>query len=287
MKDLPIGMFDSGLGGLTVMQQIVRALPYEDILYFGDTARLPYGEKSPETVVRYSLENAAFLIQKQIKMLIVACNTASAHALAKLQERLSIPVIGVLIPGAESAVKTSRTGRIGVLGTKGTIASQAYEKAILNEDPLCCPTSVACPLFVPLVEEGWTLHPAARLIVQEYLKPIIEAKVDTLLLGCTHYPFLKDLIRSEIGDQVAIVDSADSCAQKVLELLLSMRLQKESGKPSVHRFFVSDDPKRFQSVGSGFLGRAIQHVELVSLPEIVSFPIPLPVPVPMPVPDLI
>lgn len=263
MEDHSIGMFDSGLGGLTVMQQLIRVLPHENVIYFGDTARLPYGAKSPETIVRYSIENAIFLIQKNIKILIIACNTASAHALESLQQIFNIPVIGVIEPGAESAVKATKTGRIGVLGTKGTISSMSYQKAILQLAPKAEVFPIACPLFVPLVEENYVDHPATRLMVQEYLKPLKEYHIDTLLLGCTHYPLLKDLIRNEIGKEITIVDSATSCAEKVLSMLSKEGLQKTGKTQANYRYFVSDDPKKFQILGSSFLGWPIHHVESV------------------------
>lgn len=259
VADNPIGMWDSGLGGLTVMQQHVRVLPHEDIIYFGDTARLPYGGKSPETIVRYSIENSIFLIQKNIKMLVVACNTASAHALESLQQIFSIPVVGVIDPGAEVAVQSSRHGRIGVLGTKGTIHSQSYQRAILQKAPKAQVFPVACPLFVPLVEEDCLKHPAARLIVQEYLKPLREQRIDTLLLGCTHYPLLEALIREEVGDDVVIVDSATSCAEKVSGMLVRDGLKCDV-RQSAYQYFVSDDPEKFRVLGSAFLGRPIEKV---------------------------
>lgn len=262
MKDLPLGMFDSGLGGLTVMQQIVRLLPHEDVVYFGDTARLPYGAKSPETIIRYSIENTQFLIQKNIKMMVVACNTASAHALENLQQKFSLPMLGVVSPGAESAVQTTQNGRIGVLGTKGTIHSQSYQRAIHRLDSKVEVFPAACPLFVPLVEEGCIDHPAACLIVREYLHPLKEKGVDTLLLGCTHYPLLEELIRAEMGGDVRIVDSAISCAQKVSELLLKSGLERSSKKQAAYQYYVSDDPERFEVLGSAFLGRPIKDVSL-------------------------
>lgn len=260
MKEHPIGMFDSGLGGLTVVQQVVRMLPHEDIVYFGDTARLPYGTKSPETVIRYSIENSNFLIRKNIKMLIVACNTASAHALEHLQQKFSLPVIGVIEPGADSAVRATKSGRIGVLGTNGTICSQTYQRAILKRAPKTQVFPVACPLFVPFVEENCIDHPAMRLIVAEYLKPLKESKIDTLLLGCTHYPLLKELIQREVGEEVAIVDSGLSCAEKVAEMLFNEGLRRTEGKVATHHYYVSDDPKKFQLLGSSFLGMPIGKV---------------------------
>jgi len=258
MKPRSIGLFDSGVGGLTVMKQLLRILPDESLIYYADTARLPYGEKSRETIIRYSIENAIFLLEKDIKMLVVACNTATAHALEKLQHIFKVPVIGTIEPGAKHAVEVSRQGRIAVLGTKGTIKSQCYQEAILKGNPDAFVLPIACPLFVPLVEEQYFSHPATRLIVQEYLKPIKEQRIDTILLGCTHYPLLKDLIQQEVGSDIAIIDSATACAQKVASLLA----EKSSTGPT-YRYYVSDDPVKFQKMGQTFLGIAIDHVESV------------------------
>ncbi len=260
-----IGLFDSGLGGLTVMKQIVSVLPQENVVYFGDTARLPYGGKSPETIIRYSIENASFLIQQQIKVLVVACNTASSYAIEHLQNMLDIPVIGVIEPGAEKAVSVTRNGRIAVLGTKATIASGMYQKQILSRLPSAYVKGIACPLFVPLVEEQFLASAAAKLIVKEYLAPLKEENIDTILLGCTHYPLLEKLIREEVGEEMKIVDSASTCAEKVRDLLSKANLQSRTLAPAEHRYFVSDDPERFRIMGSDFLGHPIQHVHLTSI----------------------
>lgn len=262
MKSKGIGLFDSGLGGLTVMKQILSVLPQENVVYFGDTARLPYGGKSPDTIIRYSLENAAFLIDQDIKILVVACNTASSYAIKPLQGRLSIPVIGVIEPGAEKAVSVTRNGRIAVLGTKATTASGMYQKHIMARLPNATVKSVACPLFVPLAEEKFLEHPAAKLIVKEYLAPLKSDNIDTILLGCTHYPLLEQLIREEVGEGVAIVDSASTCAEKVRELLELENLAADFHQIPIHRYFVSDDAERFRCMGSDFLGHPIEHVAL-------------------------
>lgn len=260
----PIGMFDSGLGGLTVMQKLVQTLPHESIVYFGDTARLPYGTKSPETIVRYSIENSNFLIQKDVKMLVVACNTASAHALDTLQQKFSIPVMGMIEPGARSAVYATKNGRIGVLGTKGTINSQSYQKAILLLQPNISLFPIACPLFVPLVEEGYVDHPATRIMIEEYLRPLLEQKIDTLLLGCTHYPLLGNVIRSVIGNEVNIVDSAAACAEQVDKILIEEQLKRNRHEFPEYDFYVSDDPGKFCMLGESFLGTPIEKVHLIS-----------------------
>jgi len=257
-----IGMFDSGLGGLTVMHQLVQALPNEEVIYFGDTARLPYGDKSPETIIRYSIENAIFLIEQKIKMLVVACSTATSHALDHLQQTFNIPIIGAIEPGAEQATKTSKNERIAVLGTKGTISSRSYEKALLARNPKAYVLPIACPLFVPLVEEHFVKHPAAQLIVHEYLKVIKDHRIDTLILGCTHYPLLKNLIAAEVGEHITIIDSAAACATYAASLLSDKGLLRHSSEVVQHRYFVSDDPHRFQMLGREFLGLPIDHVHL-------------------------
>ena len=257
MQQLPIGIFDSGIGGLTVMQELINVLPGESFIYFGDTARLPYGNKSPEAIIRCSVENAMFLMEHQIKLLIVACNTASAYAMEQLRELCGVPVIGVIEPGAQRAVEVSKNGKIAVLGTKATIKSDAYRREILSRNPQAQVVSVACPLFVPLVEEQFTKHPAARLIVRDYLSAL-KGQVDTLLLGCTHYPLLRDVIAEEIGD-VAIVDSATTCALEVAAVLAKKGIAAQDSQP-IYRYFVSDDPNQFQRLGKEFLGRFINHV---------------------------
>lgn len=257
-----IGVFDSGIGGLTVLCELQRMLPHESFVYFGDTARLPYGEKSRETVIRYSIENSNFLIEQQIKMLIVACSTASSHALERLQQIFRIPVIGVIEPGAKKAVEISSNGRIAVLGTKGTIASQSYQKAILQKNPQAYLLPIACPLFVPLVEENYVNHPATRLIVRDYLKSVREQHVDTILLGCTHYPLLKEIIRSEVDEGVSIIDSALSCAEMVEKLLTENKIKEPRKITPKHKYYVSDDPQKFQVLGHTLLKMPHLHVEL-------------------------
>lgn len=266
LSPLAIGVFDSGVGGLTVLRQLIDILPEEHFIYFGDTARLPYGEKSRETIIRYSIENTIFLLEKNIKLLVVACNTATAHALERLEQIFNIPVIGVIEPCVERAIEVSKNGRIAILGTKGTIDSQSYQKAILKKAPGTYVLPVPCPLFVPLVEEQYMDHPAARLIVEEHLKPIQEQSIDTLLLGCTHYPLLKELIRDAVGDKINIVDSSRACAEKVALKLKEIGLQRmEKDSPRKIEYFVSDDPSKFQTSGRFFLNLPIDHVFLTSM----------------------
>jgi glutamate racemase len=257
----PIGVFDSGLGGLTVAHAIMRQLPAESLIYFGDTARVPYGPKSPETVRRYSREIASYLISQGVKAIVVACNTATAHALPMLEDDLPVPVIGVVAPGARAAVRASRSGHIGVIATAGTIKSGAYVRAIHQEAPDANVTALACPLFVPLVEEGWTDHEATRAIAREYLAPFTSDHVDTLVLGCTHYPLLKPMIASVVGPGVRLIDSAEETAVDTQRLLDEHSLAAPDGEAH-YRFIASDDPQQFLALGQRFLGDAIESVEV-------------------------
>ncbi|WP_298437282.1 glutamate racemase [Geobacter sp.] len=265
-----IGIFDSGVGGLTVLKEIVKTLPQEDTIYFGDTARVPYGTKSPETVTRYSLEIASFLVKRDIKLLVVACNTASACSLEALQETLSIPVVGVIEPGARRAVSVTRSGKVGVIGTEGTIRSSAYAKAIKRMNPEVEVVTRACPLFVPLAEEGWTDNEVARLTAEIYLGGLRDHGVDTLVLGCTHYPILKKVIGETVGDAVKLVDSAEETARTVAEILRGRNLLRPGAELGNHHYFVSDVPAGFIRVGNRFLGGRLGDVYQVSLEEPVG-----------------
>jgi glutamate racemase len=257
----PIGVFDSGLGGLTVAHAIMRQLPGESLVYFGDTARVPYGPKSPDTVRRYSGEITSFLIEQGVKAIVVACNTATAHALPMLRDTLDVPVIGVVEPGARAAVRATRTGHIGVIGTAGTIRSEAYVRAIRAESADATVIALPCPLFVPLVEEGWTSHDATRLIAREYLAPFIGDAVDTLVLGCTHYPLLKPMIAEIVGPDVRLIDSAEETAADTRRMLAANELESRDGEAS-YRFIASDDPKQFLTLGRRFFGGSIERVEV-------------------------
>lgn len=256
-----IGIFDSGVGGLTVQRAILEALPAVDTVYLGDTARVPYGTKSAETVTQYSLRNARFLAGHGIDLLVVACNTVSAVALPALRAELSVPVVGVVEPGARAAARASRGGRIGVIGTQGTVASGAYQEAIRRERPEATVLARACPLFVPLAEEGWTdpQDELVRGIVRRYLSPVREAQVDTLVLGCTHYPLLRSVIAAELPG-VLLVDSASAVAAEVRE-----RVGAGGGTAAEHRFFVTDTPEKFLSVAGRFLGRPVERAEHVDV----------------------
>ncbi len=257
-----IGVFDSGIGGLTVLREIISLLPEEDTIYLGDTARVPYGTKSAETVRRYAIENARFLVDQGIKILVVACNTASAYSLPALQTLLSIPVVGVVEPGARRAKEVTRNGRVGVIGTEGTIKSRAYEG--LLEGYGLQVFSRPCPLFVPLVEEGWIDEEVTYLTAKKYLEPLKEKGVDTLILGCTHYPLLKGVIKKVMGD-VNLVDSAEETAKEVRAILEESGGLKKGGG-SIHRFFVTDSPERFRAVGRRFLRNNLRDVRKVDIP---------------------
>lgn len=264
MNEQAIGIFDSGVGGLTVLQQVRHLLPGENLIYLGDTARVPYGTKSPDTVRKYAVEAANFLIQQQVKMVVVACNTASSVALDLLQQRLNVPVVGVIDPGAQRAMNLTRSDVIGVIGTEGTVASDAYPQALRLIRPSVQVFSAACPLFVPLAEEGWAEHEVALLAAREYLAPLLAAKIDTLVLGCTHYPLLKPTLSRLLPDSVLMVDSAQETARTVERLLVERGWLNEQ-KLGDWQFYVTDVPRRFVRVGEAFLGTQLTNVERVTL----------------------
>ena len=266
MNPGPIGIFDSGVGGLTVAHAIFERLPADSTLYFGDTARVPYGPKSAETVRRYSVEIAHWMLGQGVKAIVVACNTSTAHALDTLRELSPVPVLGVIEPGARAAIRLAGGRPIGVIGTAGTIASGAYERALRRLDPACEVVAAACPLLVPLVEEGWFDHPAARLIAEEYLRPLQARGVGSLVLGCTHYPLLKPLLAGIMGPGVALIDSGEETAATLERVLADQELlAARGGAPPLHRFAVSDDAARFATVGARFLGERFSGVEVVTL----------------------
>ncbi len=261
MDSRPIGVFDSGVGGLTVVKEIVRQLPQEDIIYFGDTAHLPYGPKSPQTVKRLVRDNIRFLYKKRVKIIILACHTASAFALEEIRKENPIPIIGVIGPGAEEALKVTKNKRIGVIGTYGTIRSGVYAKELKRLEPEVFVIEKPCPLFVPLVEEGWLRKEATRLIIGEYLEPLKDEGIDTLILGCTHYPLLKEEIAQVMGE-VSLIDSARATVNQVKRILEKKNLLAKGGVPR-HSFFVSDAPERFAHLGRIFLGKEIEKVEKI------------------------
>ena len=262
-----IGIFDSGVGGLTVLKEVVRVLPQEDTIYFGDTARVPYGTKSPETVIRYSRQIARYLLSRDIKLLVVACNTASAVALACLQKELDIPIVGVIEPGARAAASVTTTGKVGVIGTAATVASSAYTKAIKRINPDIEVVTRACPLFVPLAEEGWLDNEVARLTARSYLSALKEQGVDTLVLGCTHYPILKKVIAETMGPGVTLVDSAEQTALTVAQILSQQQLLRPQGEQGNHHYYVTDIPAGFIRVGNRFLGGQLGDVYQVNLEQ--------------------
>lgn len=269
--ELPIGIFDSGVGGLTVLKAVRARLPQEHLLYLGDTARLPYGTKGPETVSRYAVQAASHLVERGIKLLIVACNTASAVAMPDLaREFAPLPVIGVVEAGAEAAVKASRSGHIAVLATESTVQGGAYERAITQRRPDARVYSQACSLFVALAEEGWVKGPLVESVVREYLQPLLDEKrrdgLDCLVLGCTHFPLMKEAIAHVAGPDVKLVDSGETVAEAATQMLGTAKLARTSGKGNA-RFLATDGAQRFARVGSLFLGEAIKpaDVEIVDL----------------------
>jgi glutamate racemase len=257
VREGAIGVFDSGVGGLTVVHALLGALPREHLVYLGDTGRHPYGTKSAETVTRYSLENVDFLAAKGIKLLVVACNTASAVALEALGARHELPIVGVIAPGARAAVERTRSGRVGVIGTEATIASGAYTNALRALRPGLEVYTRACPLLVPLAEEGWVEGPIPRGVAETYLATMRKSGIDTLVLGCTHYPLLKAVIAEVMGDGVAVVDSAEETARAVAALLEERDLARRRGNGSTS-FFVTDVPDRFIRIGERFLGARLE-----------------------------
>ncbi len=263
MRSGAIGVFDSGIGGLTVMKELIARLPNERFLYFGDTARVPYGTKSPETVLRFSRENISFLIEKGVKLVVIACNTASAEALPGLNAELNVPVVGVIDPGIRAALKATKSLRIGVIGTAGTIRSAAYQTGISALEPKADVVAVPCPLLVPLAEEGWVDNEAARLIAREYLRAFKDDGIDTLVLGCTHYPLLKGVIAEAVGGGVTLVDSAVETAGEVFDILQRGGLFNDSGGGSF-RIYLTDISPSFREVGERFLERSIPDIELIS-----------------------
>jgi glutamate racemase len=288
ISDRPIGVFDSGVGGLTVMREIMLQLPEENMVYIGDTARVPYGTRSAETVIRYSLEMADFLVGKGIKLLVVACNTASAFALNAIKERFAIPVVGVIEPGAKKAIEATRSKKIGIIGTEGTIKSNSYVHAInalygnrpvvvkehgiihfdryfeINLDDLTIFTK-ACPLFVPLAEEGWVSNDVTVLTAQHYLEGLKKEPIDTLVLGCTHYPLLKGVISRVVGDDIVLIDSAQETVKEIKETLLRYGLESISTSDLQQKFYVTDSPERFIKVGERFMGKKIDHIEVINI----------------------
>lgn len=260
-----IGIFDSGIGGLTVLREITAKLPLENIIYLGDTARVPYGIRSPETVTRYSFENTQFLLSQEIKLLVMACNTATAVSLEAVKKEYPLPVIGVIEPGARAAVAATTSRTVGVIGTEATVASKAYEKAIKALAPDVEVRSLACPLFVSLAEEGWTDNDVAELVAAKYLGQFRGAGIDTLVLGCTHYPLLKAVISRAVGPGITLIDSAQETAKEVAEVLDKLKWRGDGKGDGLRKFFVTDSPARFEKIGKRFLGESLLRAEQVKV----------------------
>ncbi len=264
-QDKAIGIFDSGIGGLTVAAEIFRHLPSENVIYFGDTGRYPYGPRSPEIIKRFSGQNMNFLLEQGVKFVVVACNTASAMALDYIKKICSIPIIGVIDPGAVAAAGKTKSKRIGVIGTQGTIESSSYQRALRSLDNTFKIYARACPLFVALAEEGYVSKPAARLIATDYLSEMKRRKIDTLVLGCTHYPLLKTTIRHVMGGAVELIDSAEETTRALKADLTKLGLLNESRRIGKKKFYVSDSPEKFKKIGERFLRQRIGKVELVDI----------------------
>jgi glutamate racemase len=260
MNDNPIGVFDSGLGGLTVVKELMRQLPEEEIVYFGDTARVPYGTKSKEAIIRFSIENTKVLLRHKVKMVVVACNSSTSYALKILRNQFHLPIIGVIKPGVRKALTTTRNGRVGVIATNATINSEAYEKEIHRQNSKIHVKGQACPLFVPLVEEGWFEKPVTFDVAKEYMSSLKKFGVDTLILGCTHYPLLKSVLTKAMGKSVVLVDSAQEVACEVVALLEAVNMKRLSKKKPCHKFIFSDKPQAFQKVAKNFLGHQFEPI---------------------------
>ncbi|MDR2462717.1 MAG: glutamate racemase [Verrucomicrobiales bacterium] len=267
MDNRPLGVFDSGIGGLTVVRALHELLPNEQLIYLGDTARVPYGNKSAETIIRYSREISRFLRSKNVKAIIVACNTASAYALTVLRAELNIPVFGVIEPGVSAALSATHNNRVGIIGTIGTINSGAYQNRLREQNPALAITAQATPLLVPLIEEDWLEHSATRVILDEYLWPLRLAGIDTLVLACTHYPLLKPTLTNLLGHHIALVDSAQTCARFVHEALArDGLLSTADGEPPLE-VYLTDLPVHFQKAGGRFLRKTLAHVSVVSVED--------------------
>jgi glutamate racemase len=265
IREAPIGIFDSGVGGLTVYRAVAERLPRESLIYLGDTARIPYGTRSRDTIQRYALEDAGFILSKNVKAIVIACNTASSFASDLLRQRYSVPILGVIRAGSQRAAAATRNGRIGIIGTEATVASQSYErtlKAIRSDLEVF---ARACPLFVPLAEEGWIEHSVTRQVAEEYLSELREHSIDTLVLGCTHYPILRQVIQQVMGDDVTLIDSGEAVADVVAEMLAKEELTCTGATSRQEQFFVTDSAARFRRVAELFLGRPIDSLETVAL----------------------
>lgn len=269
-REAPIGVFDSGVGGLTVAREIMRNLPNERLVYFGDTARVPYGTKSKETVIRYSRQIVRFLQSKNVKAIVIACNTASALALDAIEQELEIPIIGVVKPGAKAALKATKSKRIGVIATEGTINSHIYPSLLQQRDSEVTVFGQACPLFVPLVEEGWTKDPLTQEVARRYLKDLLEKDIDTLIMGCTHYPLLRKLLQGVVGEKVQLVNPAYETAQTLAALLRELEIENPGshGELGSYQFYVSDMAEKFTGFANSILPYDVKSTQLVHIEEL-------------------
>lgn len=265
MNNSPIGIFDSGVGGLTVMREVMEQLPYENLIYFGDTARIPYGSRSEQTIKKYAYQCAQFLKSKNVKTIVIACNTASSIALDHLQKSFDIPVIGVIDPGARSAAAATNNGRVGVIGTLAAINSGAYQSKIMEYRHSAEVIGIPCPLFVPIIEEGWEYSNVAELTAEKYLTELIEHDVDTLVLGCTHYPILRYTIKKVVGPNVKLVNPAFETAKDLKKTLTSQNLLNESFELPKYEYYVSDAPERFRRIGGNFLKKEIDSLSEIAI----------------------
>lgn len=262
LNNNPIGVFDSGLGGLTVVKELIRQLPLEHIVYYGDTARVPYGTKSRESIIRFSGENTRVLLKRNVKMVVVACNTSSSYALGTLRKHFDLPIVGVIDPGARKAAEVTRNRKVGVIATPATVNSRSYAQAIARYDRAIQVSSQACPLFVPLVEEGWLRKPVTAAVAREYLRSLRGSGIDTLVLGCTHYPLLKGVLKAVMGARVTLVDSAREVASEVKCILRDRNLLRTSGGRARRTFLISDRPQQFEKTAREFLGYNIRAVKI-------------------------
>lgn len=265
MDNRPIGIFDSGIGGLTVLKEIAEQLPYEDIIYFGDTARIPYGTKSRETVIKYSNQCARFLLSKNVKAIVIACNTASALAYDELLNMFDVPILGVIQPGAKATVTTTKNNKIGVIGTTATINSDAYQSAIRRQNKSAEVIGVACPLFVQIVEDGWEDTDVAFITAEKYLMELKEHNIDTLVLGCTHYPILRYTLSKVMGEKVSLVNPAFETAKEIKSLLKQKDLLSDRKEKPVYKYYVSDDPEKFRRIGGNIMNKNIVSIEKVDI----------------------
>lgn len=265
MDSRPIGVFDSGIGGLTVVKEIMEQLPNESLVYFGDTARVPYGSKSKETVIRFSFQCIRFLLEKKVKAIVIACNTASASSLDVAQQSFDIPIIGVVGPGAITACQVTKTNKIGIIGTEGMVSSGAYEKEINIINNEVKMFLKACPLFVPIAEEGWQDTEIAKLTAKEYLSGLKSKGIDALLMACTHYPLLEQTIAEVMGDEITLVNPAYETAKSLKQTLQELDRQNQGEEKSTYEFYVSDNPVKFKKVGENFLRKPISYVEKIDI----------------------